>query len=85
MNETPRAKATVTFQNIEVTAMRDRFWHVQAAGGSASAEFLDQAIDLALPRLSYEEQESLIIELLTATAAKHWVAIRCPSSAPGET
>jgi hypothetical protein len=85
MTEAPRAKTTVTFQEIEVTATKDRLWHVQAAGGSASAEFLDQAIDLVLPQLSYEEQESLIIQLLTATAAKHWVAIRCPSSGPAET
>jgi hypothetical protein len=67
----PGAKATVTFQDIEVTASRGRQWHVEAAGRSASAEFLDQAIDLVLPRLSEEEQDSLLIQLLVATAAEH--------------
>jgi hypothetical protein len=66
----PGAKATVTFQDLDVTASRDRLWHVQAAGRSASAEFLDQAIDLLLPRLSQEEQDSLLIQLLEATAAE---------------
>jgi hypothetical protein len=68
--ETPRAKATVTFQGIEVTATKDRLWHVEAAGRSASAVFLDQAVDLVLPRLSYEEQDSLLIRLLTATSTE---------------
>jgi hypothetical protein len=66
----PGAKVTVTFQDLDVTASRDRLWHVQAAGRSASAEFLDQAIDLLLPRLSQEEQDSLLIQLLEATAAE---------------
>jgi hypothetical protein len=68
MTENPEAKATVTFQDIEVTATKDRLWHVKAAGRSASADFLDQAIELALPRLSYEERDALLIRLLTATA-----------------
>jgi hypothetical protein len=71
MTWAPGAKATVTFQDIEVTARRDRLWYVEAAGRSASAEFLDQAVDLVLPRLSQEEQDSLLIRLLMATAAKH--------------
>jgi hypothetical protein len=65
------AKATVTFQDIEVTATKDRVWHVEAAGRSASAEFLDEAVDLVLPRLSHEEQDNLLIQLLMATAAGH--------------
>jgi len=65
--ENARAKATVTFQDIEVTATRDRLWHVEAAGRSASAEFLDQALYLALPRLSCEDQDTLLIRLLIAT------------------
>ena len=69
MTETPGAQATVTFQGIEVTATKDRLWHVEAAGRSASAVFLDQALDLVLPRLTYEEQDTLLIRLLTATAA----------------
>ena len=68
MPETPRPRTTVTFQGIEVTATKDRLWHVEAAGRSVSAEFLDQALELALPRLSYEEQDSLLIRLLNATA-----------------
>jgi hypothetical protein len=67
---TPGTKTTVTFQDIEVTATKDRLWHVEAAGRSASAEFLDQAIELVLPRLTYDEQDSLLIQLLTATAAE---------------
>ncbi len=67
MTEDAGAKATVTFQDIEVTATRDRLWHVEAAGRSASAEFLDQALDLVLPRLSYEDQDALLIRLLIAT------------------
>lgn len=61
------ASATVTFQDIEVTARKDRLWHVEAAGRSASAEFLDQAIDRVLPRLTYDEQDSLVVQLLIAT------------------
>jgi hypothetical protein len=61
-------KAKVTFQDIEVTATKDRLWHVEAAGRSASAEFLDQAIELVLPRLLYEERDRLLIRLLTAAA-----------------
>ena len=67
MNETPTARVTVTFQDIEVTATKGRLWRVEAAGRSASAEFLDQAVDLALPRLTYEELDKLVIQLLTAT------------------
>lgn len=61
---------TVVFQDIEVTARKKRLWHVEAAGRSASAEFLDQAIGLVLPRLTYEEQDRLLIELLEATATE---------------
>ena len=67
MTESPGVKTTVTFQDIEVTATKDRIWHVEAAGRSASAEFLDQAIELVLPRLSYEERDRLLIQLLIAT------------------
>jgi hypothetical protein len=70
MTEPPGAKATVTFQGIEVTATKIRLWHLEAAGRSASAEFLDQAIELVLPRLSYKDQDSLLIQLLMATATK---------------
>jgi len=70
MTETPRTKTAVTFQGIEVTATKGRLWHVEAAGRSASAEFLDQALELVLPRLSYEDIDSLLIRLLTATAAE---------------
>ena len=70
MTESPGAKAKVTFQDIEVTATKDRLWHVEAAGRSASAEFLDQAIDLVLPRLSYGEQDGLAIRLLIAREAE---------------
>jgi hypothetical protein len=70
MTETPGAKATVTFQGIEVTATKIRLWHVEAAGRSASAEFLDQALDLVLPRLSYQDLDSLLIQLLMATATE---------------
>ena len=71
MTGTPEAKATVTFQDIEVTATRDRLWHVEAAGRSASAVFLDEALELLLPRLSYEEQDRLLMQLLTAMPAEH--------------
>ena len=67
MNETPTASVTVTFQDIEVTATKGRLWRVEAAGRSASAEFLDQALDLVLPRLTNEELDKLLIQLLTAT------------------
>jgi hypothetical protein len=66
----PGAKASVEFQGIEVTATKNRLWQVEAAGRSASAEFLDQAIDLAMPRLTYEEQDSLLIRLLIAAKAR---------------
>ena len=76
MTESPGAKVKVTFQDIEVTATKDRLWHLEAAGRSASAEFLDQAIDLVLPRLSYEEQDSLAIRLLMAREAEP-SSLRC--------
>jgi hypothetical protein len=60
-------KTTVTFQDLDVTATKDELWHVEAAGRSAAAEFLDQAIELVLPRLSYEERDRLLIQLLIAT------------------
>lgn len=63
----PGARVTVTFQDIEVTATKDRLWHVEAAGRSASAEFLDQAIDRVLPRLTHDEQDRLVVRLLIAT------------------
>jgi hypothetical protein len=63
----PKARATVLFQDLEVTATKDRVWHVEAAGRSASAEFLDQAVELVLPRLSYEERDALLIQLLVET------------------
>lgn len=59
-------KTTVTFQDLEVTATKGRLWHVEAAGRSATAEFLDQALYLLLPRLTCDEQDRLLIELLTA-------------------
>lgn len=49
-----------------MTATRGKLWHVQAAGRSAAAEFLDQAVDLVLPRLSNHEQDNLLTQLLTA-------------------
>jgi hypothetical protein len=67
MTERPAASASVTFQDIEVTARKDRLWHVEAAGRAVSAQFLDQAVELALPRLSYEERDALLIQLLQAT------------------
>lgn len=63
-------KATVTFQDVDVTATKDGLWHVEAAGRSASAEFLDQALELVLPRLTYEERDSLLIRLLIETATE---------------
>jgi hypothetical protein len=66
MTEPSRARITVVFQDIEVTATKGRLWRVEAAGRSASAEFLDQALDLVLPRLTYEELDRLLIRLLTA-------------------
>ncbi|HEX5173443.1 MAG TPA: hypothetical protein VFV91_04795 [Gaiellaceae bacterium] len=71
MGETPGPTTTVTFQDIDVTATKGRLWHVEAAGRSASAAFLDQAVELVLPRLSYEERDTLVIRLLTATATEH--------------
>jgi hypothetical protein len=63
-------RITVTFQDIEVTATKGRLWRVEAAGRSASAEFLDQALDLVLPRLTYEELDQLLIQLLMETTTK---------------
>jgi hypothetical protein len=70
LNEAPAAKTTVVFQGIEVSATKDRLWRVEAAGRSASAEFLDQAVDLVLPWLTYEDQDRLLIRLLTAEATE---------------
>jgi hypothetical protein len=70
MTDAPKAKTTVTFQDIEVTATKGRLWHVEAAGRSASAEYLDHALYLVLPRLSYEEQDQLLIRLLSTRATE---------------
>ena len=71
MTVAPETKTTVTFQGIEVTATKDRLWHIEAAGRTASAEFLDRAIELVLPRLSYQEQDTLLIRLLSVRATEH--------------
>ena len=71
MTESSGAKTTVTFQDIEVTATKDRLWHVEAAGRSASALFLDEAIEVVLPRLSHEDQDTLLIRLLSVRATEH--------------
>ena len=68
MTEAHGPRITVTFQDIEVSAAKGRLWLVEAAGRSASAEFLDQALELVLPRLSYEDLDRLLIQLLSATA-----------------
>ena len=70
MAEAPAAKTKVTFQGIEVTATKDRLWHVEAAGRSASAVFLDQALYRVLPRLSREDQDRLLVRLLMAAATE---------------
>ena len=70
MRRNPESRTTVTFQDIDVTATKGRLWHVEATGRSASAAFLDQALDLLLPRLTNQEQDRLMIRLLTATAAE---------------
>ena len=66
--ETPAARVSVNFQGIEVTATKTRLWYVEAAGRSASAAFLDDAVEVVLPQLNYEDQYGLLIELLVATA-----------------
>lgn len=63
-------RITVTFQDIEVTATKGRLWQVEAAGRSASAEFLDQALDRVLPRLTYEELDLLLVQLLMETTTE---------------
>jgi hypothetical protein len=64
------ATTTVTFQDIEVTATKDRLWHVEAAGRAASGEFLDQALERLLPRLSPGDLDRLLIKLLMATPTR---------------
>ena len=65
MSDAPAAQSTVTFQGLEVTATKDRLWYVEAGGKSASAEYLDQALDRLFPLLSRDEQDTLLIQLLT--------------------
>jgi len=67
---TPRVKTTVTFQGVEVTASKDQLWHVEAAGRSASAKYLDEALDSVLPRLGNEDRDSLLIRLLSEAATE---------------
>jgi hypothetical protein len=64
------ARVAVTFQDMKVTATKTRLWHVEAAGRSASAAFMDDALELVLPQLNYEEQYDLLIQLLVATATE---------------
>ena len=65
-SDSTEAATTVTFQDIEVTATKGRLWHVEAAGRAASGEFLDQALDRLLPRLTPAELDLLLIKLLMA-------------------
>jgi hypothetical protein len=69
-SDAAEATTTVTFQDIEVTATKGRLWHVEAAGRSASAEFLDQALERLLPRLTAAELDRLLIKLLMATTTE---------------
>jgi hypothetical protein len=73
MTETSEPGVSVTFQDIKVTATKTRLWHVEAAGRSASAAFLDDALELVLPELDYEEQYDLLIQLLVATATEEFL------------
>ena len=66
-SDAAEATTTVIFQDIEVTATKRRIWHVEAAGRTASAEFLDQALERLLPRLTAAELDRLLIKLLMAT------------------
>jgi hypothetical protein len=65
-SDSAEATTTVIFQDIEVTATRGRLWQVEAAGRVASGEFLDQALERALPRLTPADLDRLLIELLMA-------------------
>jgi len=69
-SDAAEATTTVVFQDIEVTARKGRLWRVEAAGRVASAEFLDQALERVLPRLSPEELDRLLIKLLMAASTE---------------
>lgn len=55
----------LNFNGIEIAAAKDRLWHVEADGRSAAARFLDQALEMVLPRLTARQRDALMIKLLT--------------------
>ena len=69
-SDAAEATTTVTFQDIEVTATKGRLWRVEAAGRAASGEFLDQALERLLPRLTPAELDRLLIKLLMAATTR---------------
>lgn len=58
-------RASLTFDGIEIAAAKDTLWHVEVAGRSAAARFLDQALEKVLPHLSQCQRDALMIKLLT--------------------
>ena len=58
-------RTSLTFAGIEIAAAKDGLWHVEAAGRSAAARFLDQALELVLPHLTNSQRDALMIKLLT--------------------
>jgi hypothetical protein len=69
-SDAAEAPTTVIFQDLAVTARKGRLWHVEAAGRVASGEFLDQALERLLPRLTPAELDQLLIKLLAAATPR---------------
>lgn len=56
--------ASITFDGTAITASKLGLWHVEAGGRSASAVFLDEALEVALPGLSAHDRDHLVVRLL---------------------
>jgi hypothetical protein len=57
-------RTSLTFDGVEIAAAKDRLWHVEVAGKSAAARFLDQALEKVVPHLTNRQRDALMIKLL---------------------
>lgn len=57
-------RTSLTFDGIEIAAVKDRLWRVEAEGKSAAARFLDQALEKVLPHLTDRQRDAVMLRLL---------------------
>jgi hypothetical protein len=57
-------RTSLNFEGIEVAAAKDRLWRIEAGGKSATARFLDQALEKVVPHLTARQRDALMLKLL---------------------